>query len=63
MPATRRIVVEAPISSLFRATTDPKRQCRKTIRLDGREYRCGRDHVDGIHDAFQRHGDGGLVRW
>lgn len=39
-------------------------RCRARITLDGTTYRCGRAHVDGIHDAFATHpGDQGLVRW
>ena len=44
-------------------TYDPRRQCRATINLDGCVYRCGRAHVDGIHDAFLKHADQGWVRW
>lgn len=42
--------------------------CTRTIKLDGRMYRCGREvslhdrQHDGIHDAFCEHG-GGAVRW
>jgi hypothetical protein len=42
---------------------DPRLECSATIKLQGRRYRCGRQHVDGIHDAFTEHGDGGAVRW
>lgn len=40
-----------------------RKQCRATIELDNAVYRCGREHVDGIHDAFTEHGDGGACRW
>lgn len=46
----------------LRATRESKR-CRQTIDLDGTTYRCGREHVDGIHEAFVEHRDGGAVRW
>jgi hypothetical protein len=39
------------------------RCCSATLVLDRTRYRCLRDHVDGIHDAFREHGDGGAVRW
>jgi hypothetical protein len=38
-------------------------RCHATIEIDGTVYRCGRGHVDGIHDAFVQHHDGGAVRW
>lgn len=45
-----------------RLTTDPK--CDATIVLDGTTYQCHRPlHIDGIHDAFADHSDGGAVRW
>jgi hypothetical protein len=55
----RGTAIERPCSS------DPQH----AIRLDGTRYTCGRavrrnDRVhDGIHDAFQTHGDGGAIRW
>lgn len=45
-----------------RAQVDARR-CKRTIKLDGKTYRCGREHVEGIHDAFAEHSDGGAVRW
>ncbi len=64
MNAQRRIVREiGPSMFVTKANLGPV--CRATIKLDGRTYRCGRTaaHVDGIHDAFERHSDSGLVRW
>lgn len=64
----RRIVVHISPDNTFPAAKDPRRQCRSTIKLDGRMYRCGRakgalGFHEGIHDAFTVHGDGGLCRW
>lgn len=42
---------------------DERSRCHHTIVLDGIVYRCGRGHLDGIHDAFATHRDGGEVRW
>lgn len=59
----RGTALERPCSS------DPQLTCDHAILLDGTRYTCGRavrrtDRVhDGIHDAFQAHGDGGAVRW
>lgn len=63
MNGERRILGERPPSSAFSAAIDPKRQCGREIMLDGTRYCCLRDHVSGIHDAFIRHTDGGIVRW
>lgn len=47
---------------------DPRHTCTRTITLDGRTYRCGREtrrndgEHDGIHDAYAEH-RGGSVRW
>lgn len=39
-------------------------QCHHTIRLDGKAYKCERSMLHGgMHDAFEIHGDGGLVIW
>ena len=60
----RRILELPPPMSRFPAAQSEADRCCHTICLDGTTYRCGRDdHGSGIHDAFQRHGDGGLVRW
>lgn len=43
---------------------DPRRACNRYIVLDCKHYACGREHGhDGIHDAFARHADDGIVRW
>lgn len=65
----RRILEQSPPSTTHQAARDPKRACRRTIMLDGVRYRCAREvrtvdrEHDGIHDAFVRHSDAGLVRW
>lgn len=67
MIAARRIIARAELFPSMRReqVRDQRKQCHATIELDGSTYRCGRDreHVDGIHDAFVEHGDGGSVRW
>lgn len=59
----RRIIVDVPPDMRHERASHLSRQCHATITLDRATYRCGRDHVDGIHDAFTKHGDGGEVRW
>jgi len=65
----RRIVTEVSPGIRYPASRDPKSTCRRTIKLDGVTYRCGREvgGIDrthsGIHDAFAVHGDGGMIRW
>lgn len=59
----RRIVTDISPGLRAPAAQDPRRRCRSTIVLDGFTYRCGREHHDGIHDAFDRHADEGMVRW
>jgi hypothetical protein len=66
MPERRFIEAGSLPSSMHRERADadrPRLRCRNTIELDGMVYRCWREHVDGIHDAFATHDDGGLVRW
>ena len=67
MNAARRIIEPddlPPSMRRERADADrPRERCHGTIELDGMVYRCWREHVDGIHDAFATHRDGGLVRW
>lgn len=65
MTGDRRIVLEVSHGMTHPMVTSEKLQCRATIVLDGKTYRCRRHvaHVDGIHDAFARHADGGAVRW
>lgn len=65
MTERRRIIPRdevMPTMRHARALTSRDR-CRARIELDGEVYRCGRAHVDGIHDAFEEHSDGGSVRW
>jgi hypothetical protein len=61
----RRIIPRDQItgSMVHERALDRRQQCHHTLELDGTVYRCGRAHVDGIHDAFREHGDGGAVRW
>ena len=65
MDARRRIVPRSEMFAtlLHKPTQNPALRCRATIVLDGKKYQCGREHVDGIHDAFVEHHDGGAVRW
>lgn len=65
----RRIVTQLSPASIPVAAKDPRLCCTRTIKLDGKLYRCRREvrifdkQHDGIHDAFAVHGDGGQVRW
>ena len=61
----RRIIAREELFPSMRHRIAPRMIscCEATIVLDGTRYRCLRDHVDGIHDAFREHGDGGAVRW
>ena len=61
----RRIIPRDQLwpSMRHQPAVDRRSVCRQTIVLDGTEYHCQRAHVDGIHDAFMVHGDGGVVRW
>lgn len=68
--AERRIVTQVSHDITFPAAKDPRDQCKRTITLDGRTYRCGRAVTsrtlgfhEGIHDAFAVHADAGMVRW
>ncbi|MCA1833024.1 MAG: hypothetical protein ABR520_11180 [Mycobacteriales bacterium] len=65
MIARRRILARRELGPALQhaSATTPGDQCPATIELDGTIYRCGRGHVDGIHDAFREHHDGGAVRW
>ncbi len=57
---------ELPIGlEVMNASATGRRQCRCTIKLDGKIYRCIRPGPhDGMHDAQVKHpGDGMLVRW
>lgn len=67
----RRIVPRSSVTfNILVAKAPPTaRICPRTITLDGTTYRCGRQAYgaershEGIHDAFETHGDGGSVRW
>lgn len=65
MIARRRIIPRDEVAPAMRhePAIDPRNRCHHKIALDGTEYRCGRQHVDGVHDAFVQHHDGGSVRW
>ena len=65
MNARPRIIDRTSMPPLLRheRAPHPRKQCRATIELDNAVYRCGREHVDGIHDAFADHTDEGAVRW
>ena len=65
MNARPRIVerTSMPPSMRHERASHPRKQCRAIIELDGQPYRCGREHTDGIHDAFADHYDQGAVRW
>jgi hypothetical protein len=62
---TRRVIPRADLFPSMKHESAPNQfvRCHATIDLDRNTYRCGRQHVDGIHDAFTEHGDGGAVRW
>ena len=59
----RRIVTDRPPSSVVELEHNPNKRCGREIDLDGTTYSCARGSHEGIHDAFVRHADGGLVRW
>lgn len=63
MIAARRIITVLWPSMFHERAASERVRCRATITLDRKTYRCGRQHVDGVHDAFDRHADGGEVRW